>query len=455
MCSPSAPPAPQMPSPWEQSQANINTARATNVLNNPDVITPYGKTTFTTGDTVDQAGYDKALAEWEAAQNQPRSSWIKNYQTKVKPTIDQFTTLGRDTMTQTLSPEEQALYGKQMENKYGVSSVAQQGIDAASGIIGQNVDYSGAINDPSVYSPSAKLNPSGRPESLDPNSLSPMPQSGEATRQRVIDAMMSRSNTDIGQQSDQTNSDLIARGIRPGTEAYSREQDALNRRRNDARMQAEIAGGNAAAQQYGMDLSTRQLGAGEQAQKFGQDLSSGAQDFQQQLAATQQSQGEQQQQYGQTTNLRRQQIAEMLAKRQIPLNEITALMSGSQTANPFAGQGFQAGATVAPTDLMAGPNMLNQYNMNAYNQSQAQRNALIGGAASLGGAALMASDRRLKTDIERIGTHKLGIGLYKWTYLWGEKSTGVMADELEKVMPKAVLTNPFGFKMVNYSMLEA
>jgi len=39
--------------------------------------------------------------------------------------------------------------------------------------------------------------------------------------------------------------------------------------------------------------------------------------------------------------------------------------------------------------------------------------------------------------------------------LWGEKGAGVMAQELEKVMPKAVITMSDGYLAVNYSMLGA
>lgn len=85
-------------------------------------------------------------------------------------------------------------------------------------------------------------------------------------------------------------------------------------------------------------------------------------------------------------------------------------------------------------------------------------NKLLGGIGDLmggiGNLGKFFSDRRLKRDIHRIGTHKLGIGLYEWDFVWGEKASGVMADEVEKVMPEAVgLVN--GFQVVNYSMLEA
>jgi len=70
------------------------------------------------------------------------------------------------------------------------------------------------------------------------------------------------------------------------------------------------------------------------------------------------------------------------------------------------------------------------------------------------------SDRLIKENIVRIGTHWLGIGLYLFNYKpeYREKcgqgrQLGVMADEVETVMPSAVLNHPDGYLIVNYSML--
>ena len=94
-------------------------------------------------------------------------------------------------------------------------------------------------------------------------------------------------------------------------------------------------------------------------------------------------------------------------------------------------------------------------NVNAENANTASMvNAGMGMLGNIAGSAIpKPSDPRLKKNIKRIGTHALGIGLYTWDYLWGEASTGVMANEVEKVMPEAVVSHPSGFKMVNYSML--
>jgi hypothetical protein len=75
-----------------------------------------------------------------------------------------------------------------------------------------------------------------------------------------------------------------------------------------------------------------------------------------------------------------------------------------------------------------------------------------GALANAASSQFRPSDRRLKRNIRRIGTHKLNIGLYEWTYLWGKKSFGVMADEVRKVMPVAIMTIA-GFDAVDYSMI--
>jgi hypothetical protein len=64
------------------------------------------------------------------------------------------------------------------------------------------------------------------------------------------------------------------------------------------------------------------------------------------------------------------------------------------------------------------------------------------------------SDRRLKTNIQRIGTHRLGIGIYSYDYVWGEHAVGVMADEVKTVMPEAVVRGADGYDRVDYSKLN-
>jgi endosialidase-like protein len=64
------------------------------------------------------------------------------------------------------------------------------------------------------------------------------------------------------------------------------------------------------------------------------------------------------------------------------------------------------------------------------------------------------SDRRLKTDIVRVGTHPDGFGLYRFRYIWGgEPKVGVMAQEVQSVRPAAVVRGEDGFLRVDYQAL--
>lgn len=175
-------------------------------------------------------------------------------------------------------------------------------------------------------------------------------------------------------------------------------------------------------------------------------------------------------QFGQTKNDaitqlllsgRGQSINEILTERNQPLNEISALMSGSAVSQPSF--------TNTPQTNVAGVDyagmVRDKYNsqMDAYKTQVGQQNALMGGLFGLAGTGVggvmkyginpMAwSDRRLKNDIERVGTTNYGLPLYEYT-INGERQRGVMADEVLKVMPEAVKMQPNGFYMVNYRML--
>lgn len=63
------------------------------------------------------------------------------------------------------------------------------------------------------------------------------------------------------------------------------------------------------------------------------------------------------------------------------------------------------------------------------------------------------SDERLKTDITQIGAVSPGINVYTYE-IFGKRDIGVMAQELEKIIPEAVTTDPVsGYKMVRYDLI--
>lgn len=77
--------------------------------------------------------------------------------------------------------------------------------------------------------------------------------------------------------------------------------------------------------------------------------------------------------------------------------------------------------------------------------------------AQMAAAAVMASDRRLKTDVEKLGKDRAGRNMYEFRYRGepkGVRHTGYMAQEIEKTEPQAVFKGPGGYKMINLGLLE-
>ena len=97
----------------------------------------------------------------------------------------------------------------------------------------------------------------------------------------------------------------------------------------------------------------------------------------------------------------------------------------------------------------------NSYAGNAAANGQAYgTNALLGSAALGLGAYKLLSDRRLKTNIVKIGQLDNGLNVYEYDYVWGEHAIGVMAQEVLSIKPEAVfmIGNFYG---VDYSILGA
>lgn len=76
------------------------------------------------------------------------------------------------------------------------------------------------------------------------------------------------------------------------------------------------------------------------------------------------------------------------------------------------------------------------------------------------GVNMMTSDRSTKERAVQVGVHPLGIGLYLFDFRpefrnehGHGRQFGVMADEVERVMPAAVTVSASGHKQVNYGLL--
>lgn len=70
------------------------------------------------------------------------------------------------------------------------------------------------------------------------------------------------------------------------------------------------------------------------------------------------------------------------------------------------------------------------------------------------------SERSLKQNIVQVGVHPAGYGLYLFDYVpafqpeFGyRRQFGVMADEVQRVVPQAIVVDDRGFRKVDYSLL--
>jgi hypothetical protein len=341
----------------EQGAANLEAARATARLSNPNTYTPYG-------------------------------TQLVSYEGDI-PTI-----------RQTLTPTAQKTLEAQQGVELSLANLGAKGANTASSVLDKPFSFGG----PDVQT------------SLDLSGIAKMPVNAGMTGQEAI---MQRLEPSLARQRTSTETQLINQGLRPGSEAYNNAINLLGQQETDARQQAVLQGLN-------LDIGANQQG-------FGQALEAGK--------------------FGNTAQ--QQALAEAIQLRQLPLNEITALMSGSQIQNPQFGA--YSGATVQAAPVFAGAQAQGQFDANKYNQEVSQANAQTAGLYSLGGAALGAppgtfSDRRLKSNIVRLGTHPIGIGIYEYD-IFGGRQIGVMAQELLEVMPEAVHQHPSGYLMVDYGRL--
>jgi hypothetical protein len=145
---------------------------------------------------------------------------------------------------------------------------------------------------------------------------------------------------------------------------------------------------------------------------------------------------------------RQQGVSELQTERNQPYNELAAYLQGTPMQN--APQASTPSYQVAPADVAG-----NIYkNFDTQNQRYL---ANLNGMYQLGGtaaqAAVAASDRRLKTNIKKLGKAK-GYNWYEYNYVWGgPKQIGVMAQEIIKTKPSAVITLSNGYMMVDYGKL--
>jgi hypothetical protein len=158
-------------------------------------------------------------------------------------------------------------------------------------------------------------------------------------------------------------------------------------------------------------------------------------------------------QYGQQQGLGAQIAGMAPQQQQALLSSLTqggnaALAPYQQMINSYLGLG-NLGSGIYGSQIQGYGSRLNA--MAQHDQANAQG---MGGMGQMAGMAamMMMSDRRLKTDIEPVGKLDNGLTVYRYRYLNSLAfQIGLMADEVEKVCPKAV-AEIGAFKAVNYEL---
>lgn len=248
-------------------------------------------------------------------------------------------------------------------------------------------------------------------------------------------------------QAQQMGNQAIGQNFGQGVTAQQLANQAIGQNFGQG-MSSQQLQNQAIGQNYGQAMSSQDQANAAMAQNYGQAGTSAglynqaaAQQFNQNLGAAQ---------FG--NQAQQQRLQQNLAMRNQPLNEIMGLLSGSQIQTPQF-QGYAGGGNIQAAPVAQAATNQGNYNTAAYNARMGALGGLYSGLGSIAGGGLAKySDIRLKSNIIKVGEHPKGFGIYEYD-IFGRRERGVMAQEVEKIIPEAVLEHPNGYKMVNYGAL--
>lgn len=325
MGKPSAPPAPDyVGAAKAQGVANLTAGQQTASLANPNVTNPYGSQNVTYTPT----GPDGMM--------QPN-------------------------VVQSLNPQAQQTLDAQQRVQTGLANLGEQGLGTARNVLGQQFQYNG----PGIQTSLGGYGQAN--DNLDLSGVAKMPVNAGTTGQQAI---MARLQPQIQQNQQATQQRLSNQGIPVGSEAWQNEMRQQGNQQNDLYSQAALQG-------IGLDMGANQQGYNQALQggMFGNQAQ--AQNYNQSLGAGQ---------FGNTAA--GQSMQQQLGLYNQPLNQITALMSGSQIQAPQFQQ-YQ-GSNIQAAPLFQGTQAQGQYAQNLYGQQMGAYNNMISGLSNLGGAGMLA-----------------------------------------------------------------
>jgi hypothetical protein len=291
-------------------------------------------------------------------------------QTYTDPATGRTYPIPQFTATTTLSPEAQAIRDQNNAASLNLATLAANQSGRADQLLSQPfnagalpagadrsgfqpVQYGGNLTAPQFSQGGAPL--PGTANLQD----SYTPEGGfSADRQRVEDALMGRLGTQRDRDMEGLRTQLTNQGVNIGSEAYSRAMQDFDRTNTDMRTSAILASGQEQSRLLGeargaagftndarqTDFTNRMglFGMGEDQRRYGDSMAQ--QGFQNNQAIQGRSDAVADANFGQQSaifdaqdNARLRELQTQLALRNQPINEITALMSGSQVQTPNFG----------------------------------------------------------------------------------------------------------------------
>ena len=393
----SKPRPPRPPDPQQvasaQTGTNIGTAIANTQMGQVNQVTPDASLTYTQTGT----------------------------QSYTDPATGQTYSIPQYTATTTLSPEAQAIREQGNLAQLNLATLAANQSGRADQLLSTPFSLSGIPGaadrsqlQPSTFGPALtapQFSQGGQPLPGTANLQDTYtPEGGfSADRQRVEDALMGRLQTQRERDLEGLRTQLLNQGVNIGSEAYSRALQDFERTNTDMRTSALLASAQEQSRLLGeargaagftnqarqQDFMNRMglFGLGEDQRRYADAMA------QQQFGNLQSIQGrddaiagtqfaQQQAIMDAQDNARARALQEQLALRNQPINEITALLSGSQVATPQFG--IAQSAMIPTTDYAGIRQQGFQNQMANYQQQNANYQAMLGGLFGLGSAAITA-----------------------------------------------------------------
>lgn len=453
-----------------QATSSKETTNMANYANRPTINTPFGGQDWTTEKVIDP-GTGQEVTKW--------------------------------TQNTTVTPEAQQALDSQMAMQQGRSDIANSLMPAAQEAVTTPIDYSQfskAGTAPSLsnfqsLSPAQNMQTSfeatqGMPGQFKAENLPALPTFDRGFVDSQLNEALNYMRPDQERAQSSLETKLVNQGLTRGSEAYNNAYRQMMDQQSRDKYNALTTAYGQGNQMFQNQLGANAQAFGQQNQSWQNNFNLGNTAFNQANTLASFGNNARQQDFNNAQNqaqfnntnaqnvfaqeqnlanyqnqLRQQQIAEAQQRQLQPLNNINALMTGQQVGMPQM-PSFNANQAAQPVNYLGAAQAQGNYSLQQQAMQNASQNTATSGAFGLGGsmlgagaAAMMMSDKRLKTDIKKIMNIKVNgktLGWYRYKYLGSDCTyEGVLAQEVKKDIPEAVKRHSNGYLMVDYATIGA